>query len=187
MVGYRRELVMDHFTGWRLPVEFQVQEVVNGTGAAARLARGFAGDAPFLLTFGDIFCEPAAYSACMEAMGDGTAAVMGVKWVDDPWQGAAVYADDNGVIERVIEKPAKGTSNTHWNSAGLYALRPMAFDYLDRLTLSARGEYELTDILDRMLADGKELRIARVDGTWRDVGRPEDLAELNATDGESSK
>jgi NDP-sugar pyrophosphorylase family protein len=187
VVGYRRELVINHFTGWRLPVEFRVQEPVNGTGSATALAREFAGDEPFLLTFGDILCEPSAYRECMKSLNDQTAAVMGVKWVDDPWQGAAVYANEAGVIQRVVEKPTPGTSSTHWNSAGLYALRPLAFHYLDRLAPSPRGEYELTDIFDRMLAEGKELRIASIAGDWRDVGRPEDLAALNATGDGSSK
>lgn len=181
VVGYRREMIMEHFRNWRLPIEFRLQEPVNGTGAAARLAREFAGDEPFLLTFGDIFCEPSAYTACTEALHPRTAAVMGVRWSEDPWQGAAVY-ETGGIIQKVIEKPPQGTSTTHWNSAGLYALRPVAFDYLDRLTPSPRNEYELTQVFEMMLADGRELRIAAVDGTWRDVGRPEDLEALNSTD-----
>lgn len=182
VVGYRRELIVEHFRNWRLPVEFRIQDPVDGTGSAARLARTFAASEPFLLSFGDIFCEPAAYSACAAALGSNTLAVMGVKWTEDPWQGAAVYEKD-GIIQRVVEKPPKGASTTHWNSAGLYALRPAAFDYLDRLTLSPRKEYELTQIFEMMLAEGRELRIAAIDGSWRDVGRPEDLADLNAQSG----
>lgn len=181
VVGYRRETIVEHFRDWRLPIEFRVQDPVDGTGSATRLAREFAGDEPFLLSFGDIFCEPSAYTACAEALHPNTVAVMGVKWTEDPWQGAAVYEKD-GVIQKVIEKPPPGSSSTHWNSAGLYALRPVAFEYLDRLTPSPRNEYELTQIFEMMLADGRELRIASVDGTWRDVGRPEDLEALNATD-----
>ena len=64
VVGYQRESIESHFRSWRLPVEFRVQKPVDGTGSAARLAREFAGQEPFLLTFGDILCEPAAYVAC---------------------------------------------------------------------------------------------------------------------------
>ncbi len=41
------------------------------------------------------------------------------------------------------------------------------------------GEYEMTAIFDMMLADGLEVRMAPVEGNWRDVGRPEDLAAVN--------
>ena len=180
VVGYRRETIERHFRHWRLPLEFRVQERADGTGSAARLARDFTGSAPFLLTFGDILCEPAAYLRCGRILEQhpATAAVLGVRDVDDPWRGAAVY-EVAGRITRVVEKPPRGTSATRWNSAGLFALRPIVFDYLDRLQPSARNEYELTSAWELMLADGLELRIAPVEGAWRDVGRPEDLNAAN--------
>jgi NDP-sugar pyrophosphorylase family protein len=183
VVGYRRELIEAHFAHWPLPAAFQVQDPVDGTGSAARLAREFAGAAPFLLTFGDILCEPEAYVRCAEtlARNPNCQVVLGVKEVDDPWQGAAVY-QESGVIRRVVEKPQRGTSTTRWNSAGLYAMRPVVFTYLDRLERSARNEYELTSIFDAMLRDGLELRISAVEGAWRDVGRPEDLKDLSLAD-----
>lgn len=180
VVGYHREIIEEHFRHWRLPVEFRVQEPVDGTGSAARLGREFAGDSPFLLTFGDILCGPQAYTACGRVLDEcpATVAALGVKDVDDPWRGAAVYVEE-GTVRRIVEKPPIGTSTTRWNSAGLYALRPIAFPYLDRLQPSSRNEYELTSIFEMMLQDGLELRISAIEGAWRDVGRPEDLKALN--------
>ena len=181
VVGYRRELIEQYFRHWRLPVSFREQEVVNGTASAALLARDFIAQAPFLLTFGDILCEPDAYIKCGRVLDKypGTVAVLGVKSVDDPWRGAAVYVE-NDRITKVIEKPPRGTSTTRWNSAGLFGLRPAVFQYLDRVTPSARGEYELTSAFELMLADGRELRISEMQGDWRDVGTPEDLNAANS-------
>src|ERR1017187_5508508 len=61
VVGYRREAIEDHFRGSRFPIEFRVQDPVNGTGSAARRARDFVGGEPFLFSFGDILCNPEAY------------------------------------------------------------------------------------------------------------------------------
>ncbi len=181
VVGYQREMIENHFRDWPLPIEFRVQDPVDGTGSAARLAREFAGGEPFLLTFGDILCGPAVYTRCGSVLLDhpGTVAVLGVRDVDDPWRGAAVYERD-GRVYKVIEKPPPGTSTTRWNSAGLYAMRPAAFDYLDRLRPSSRGEYELTSIFEMMLQDHLEVRIAPVEGKWWDVGVPDDLEAANA-------
>lgn len=184
VVGYRRDVVEMYFRGWRLPVEFAVQEVPDGTGSAARLSREFTAGEPFLLTFGDILCGVDAYRRCADVMQQHptSAAVMGARWVDDPWRGAAVY-EEQGLISRVIEKPPPGSSTTHWNSAGLYAFKPVVYDYLERLEPSPRGEYELTSALEMMLAGGLELRIAPVEGSWRDVGTPDDLSAVNSTGG----
>ncbi len=182
VVGYLHEIIEQHFRDWPLAIEFRVQDPVNGTGSAALLAKAFIASEPFLLTYGDILCDPSEYVRCGSILNQdpGPAVVLAVKAVDDPWQGAAVY-EENGRIREIIEKPPQGASTTHWNSAGFYAFRPILFDYLERLQPSPRNEYELTSALDLMLEDGLELRIAPIEGEWRDVGRPEDLAAMNDT------
>jgi dTDP-glucose pyrophosphorylase len=173
-------MIEEHFANWPVPITWRLQDPVDGTGSAALLARDFIGSEPFLLTFGDIICEPRSYVRCGRELEEhpGAAGVLGVRDVDDPWQGAAVY-EVGGRVTRVIEKPPRGTSTTRWNSAGLFGLRPVAFDYLQRLKPSVRNEYELTAIFDMMLADNVEVRVSPMEGLWRDVGRPEDLAALN--------
>lgn len=181
VTGFCHELIEEHFRDWPRPIEFRLQEPVNGTGSAALLAKDFAGPEPFLLSYADILCDAAEYTRCSQILEQnrGAAAVVAVKAVDDPWQGAAVYERD-GRIRRIIEKPPKGTSHTPWNSAGFYAFRPVIFEYLARIQPSPRNEYEMTSALDSMLADGLDLRISAIEGEWRDVGRPEDLAAENA-------
>ncbi len=155
-----------------------MQETLDGTGGAARLARDFAGGDDFLLTFGDILVSAEDYAGIAARLESDaqTEAVAGVKWVDDPWQGAAVYEQD-GMISRMVEKPPPGTSTTHWNSAGLYAFRASIFDQLASIPKSPRGEYELPAAVERLLARGARVRIHAIEGAWRDVGRPEDLPE----------
>src|SRR5215472_3459071 len=122
VVGYRRELIEQHFAVGFPEVSFVTQEVVEGTASAVRLGRGFIGADPFLLTFGDILCGARNYTGIADSLTRNAAsAVLGVKYADDPWQGAAVYADAAGIVSEMIEKPPRGASTTHWNSAGLYA------------------------------------------------------------------
>jgi len=187
VVGYQHEIITNYFRDWPGSLEFRIQDPVNGAGTAARLAKNFATNEPFLLTYGDILCEPEEYVRCGSILDQNseTVAAVAVKAVDDPWQGAAVY-EDNGRIREIIEKPPKGTSTTRWNSAGFYSFRPLIFDYLDRLRPSPRNEYELTSALDMMLEDGLELRISAIQGEWRDVGRPEDLVAVNASPSKST-
>ena len=101
-----------------------------------------------------------------------------VKDVDDPYQGAAVYANEGGRITRIVEKPPKGESTTSWNSAGIYAFRPSIFDELQQVPLSPQGEYELTSAVCQLLEKGRNVRLFAIEGAWRDIGRPEDVAAL---------
>jgi bifunctional UDP-N-acetylglucosamine pyrophosphorylase/glucosamine-1-phosphate N-acetyltransferase len=175
VVGYRRDMIEAHFREFA-GVRFAVQEVVEGTATAVRLGREFCGGEPFLLTFGDIITASANYRGICELRErESAAAVVGVKWADDPWQGAAVYADATGAVSRIIEKPAQGTSTTHWNSAGLYAFAPSVFDEIDRVPKSPRGEYEITSAVEQFIEGGAPVFLFEMKGAWRDVGRPEDL------------
>jgi NDP-sugar pyrophosphorylase family protein len=188
VVGYRRELIEAHFASGFPEVSFVVQEVVEGTASAVRLGRDFVGPDAFLLTFGDILCGARNYMGIADSLTRNAAsAVLGVKYADDPWQGAAVYADAAGTVSEMIEKPPRGSSSTHWNSAGLYAFTPEIFGEIDTAPRSERGEYEITTAIRQLIARGRPVRMFEMDGAWRDVGRPEDLAEAGRVLSESEE
>jgi NDP-sugar pyrophosphorylase family protein len=179
VVGYRRELIQEHLASYPMKIEYPVQEKLEGTARAVGLGREFAGSEPVLVTFGDIVCNAEDYRGIIGRFGAGVAGVLGAKHVDDPWQGAAIYEQD-GTVTRIQEKPPKGTSTTHWNSAGLYVFGPEFFPFNERVPLSQRGEYELTSAVEAMIKAELRLLLYAIRGEWRDVGRPEDLRAVDA-------
>lgn len=175
VVGYRHELFYARFAPDR-SIHFALQDPVDGTGSAARLAEPFVAGSPFLLMFGDILASPEDIQAVWQRLMEDAraAAVIAVKEVEDPWQGAAVY-ETGGVVTEIIEKPPRGTSRTHWNSAGIFAFRPAIFPALAQIGRSPRGEYELTDGIRKLLETGHRVLAQPLAHAWRDVGRPEDV------------
>lgn len=172
VVGYRRDLVQAHFASFP-GISFVVQDVVDGTASAVKLGRNFIGDEPFLLTFGDIITPAENYAGIgADLENSGAATVLGVKWADDPWRGAAVYASPDGRVTRMIEKPTPGTSTTNWNSAGLYSMRPEIFSEIETIPRSSRGEYEIASAVEQLIAKRRLVRMFEMRGAWRDVGRP---------------
>ena len=176
VTGYLGEQIESGLSRCRMPIEFRRQEALDGTARAALLAREWAGAEDFLLTFGDILAEAEDYRGLIAMLEADPAShgVVAVQYAADPWRGAAVY-EASGLLTAIFEKPPPGTSSTHWNSAGIYAFRTAVFDELARVPMSPRGEYELTSAIEQMIAAGRALRMYTLRGTWRDVGRPEDL------------
>jgi NDP-sugar pyrophosphorylase family protein len=176
VTGHGREAIERHYAG-DASVSFAYQEKPDGTGSAALAARAAIGEAPFLLCFADVLADPEAIRRMCGRLGADplAAAILAVVHCDDPYQGAAVY-EREGVLDRIVEKPPRGASATNWNSAGLFAFRPPIFETLARLPLSRRGEYELTEVFDILLAEGRRVLVEPLSGDWRDVGRPEDIA-----------
>src|SRR2546425_8457408 len=177
VTGYRAESIEAHFREYRLPLRFVRQSTIDGTATAALLAREFVGADDFLLTYGDILTGTSCYRDILGSLRQApeVEALLAVKEVEDPYRGAAVYADAGGKVTRIVEKPPRGESTTRWNSAGIYAFRPSIFDELRQAPKSARGEYELTSGVAQLIEGGKVLRIFPIEGQWRDIGRPEGL------------
>jgi dTDP-glucose pyrophosphorylase len=182
ITGYLADVVKDYFGdggkwGWRVDYIDQGQPL--GVGHAVNCGAPLLSDSPFLMTYGDIMLDAGNYGRAVELFEPGTAAVVGLNWVDDPWAGAAVYLDEHENIERIEEKPARGTATTHWNNAGLFVFDPVIFEYTSRIQPSARGEYELPDAITAMIRDGRLVKGLPLEGGWRDVGTPEDYQEIN--------
>lgn len=183
VIGYHANIIQDHFkdgSAYGFHIGYVYQEELNGTGGAVKLTRNNVGEDPFLLTFGDIITSPQNYSRIIQtyqqAPCDG---LIGVNEVEDPFAGAAVCFDtpDNRIFD-IIEKPPKGTSPSKWNNSGLFVFHPKMFDSVDRIELSPRGEYELTDAIRAMVKDRLDVRALPLKGFWGDIGSPEDVNTL---------
>src|ERR1700751_5435165 len=60
IVGYHGETVRDYFgdgTCYGLRIHYATQIVQDGTGRVVNLAQDFAGDSPFVLSYGDILID----------------------------------------------------------------------------------------------------------------------------------
>src|SRR5262245_46841158 len=179
ITGYLAEAVESHFGNGEslgLQIYYVRQTVQNGTGAAFHLAKDFVGTEPFFAGYGDIITSLNNYPRLIQSFDERPCdGLLCLNWVADPYRGAAVYMDSNGLISDIIEKPPQGTSTSNWNNAGLMVFSPRLFGYSADLKPSARGEYEITDAIRAMIRDNRQIRGFKLEGFWSDVGRPEDL------------
>ncbi len=174
VVKYLADTIKDHFgDGSRLGARIQYVDQIDqyGTGAAYLSAKQLIGGEPSMLTFADVITSTATYADALRVFHEtGGAGVVTVNRVDDPCTGAAVVIGGDGRIERIIEKPPKGKSPSNWNASGIFVFSPVIFDYLEKLEPSWRGEYELADAQNLMIAAGLPIYPSYLHGDWLDVG-----------------
>jgi NDP-sugar pyrophosphorylase family protein len=158
------------------------QPELNGTGGAILAAKPhLASEDRFVFGWGDILMDRANYPRFVDhARNDEYDLLLAVNRVKDPFRGAAVYVDAHLIVERIDEKPPKGTAKTEWNNAGLFATGQIIFEYIECLKPSTRGELELPAAISQMIADGRVVRAVDMRGFWSDVGTPEDLEAARA-------
>lgn len=184
IIGYLGERIRERFGDGRemgLRIEYREQTKLDGTGGALLLAGSFC-DGPFFMCFGDILLHPASHYSAMAASfsQDSPDALLAANWVPDPCVGAAVYFDSRSIIQRIVEKPAPGTSGTHYNQAGSFIYTPSIIRELESVGLSPRGEIELTAGVDALLKSGRTVKAYPVpEGDWLDIGTPELLARTD--------
>ena len=76
-----------------------------------------------------------------------------------------------------MEKPKDPISN--WALIGVYVFNDTVFDVVKKIKPSWRGELEITDTIQTLLTDGHKVSVQKVQGWWKDTGKPEDLLEAN--------
>jgi UDP-N-acetylglucosamine diphosphorylase / glucose-1-phosphate thymidylyltransferase / UDP-N-acetylgalactosamine diphosphorylase / glucosamine-1-phosphate N-acetyltransferase / galactosamine-1-phosphate N-acetyltransferase len=194
VTGFRAEVIETHFgdgSEWAARIATGRQIVQDGTGKAPELAKKFVGRSPFLLTYGDILVPPATYPQMLRRFAEGDfAGVITVTPGEDVTKGGLNFFDEKFCLKRLVEKPSAAQleelrrdgwlkpKGPVWYNAGIYIFRPSLFDHTGKLKKSPRGEYELTDAISAMVADGQKLAGLEIQGRWVDVRDPETLARL---------
>ncbi|RME94582.1 MAG: nucleotidyltransferase family protein [Verrucomicrobia bacterium] len=191
---YRAEVVEAHVgdgTRLGLAVTCRRQGELPGTGKAVEPARDFVGSDPFLLTYGDILVRPHTYRRVVERFQSGAYdGLVTVTRGEDVRKGGLLFFDEAFCLRRVEEKPdearlarlqAEGwlrPGDPAWYNAGIYVFGPAVFDHIGRLQPSPRGEYELTDAITALIADGARIAGLEIEDRWVDVRDPETLRQL---------
>jgi bifunctional UDP-N-acetylglucosamine pyrophosphorylase/glucosamine-1-phosphate N-acetyltransferase len=170
VVGYEADRVREHFGDEYRGVQlsYAVQEEQLGTAHAAAAAREHL-DGDFVVLNGDDLYDRAA----IEALFDACPAV-GAYRVDDP-RPYGVFSLDGERVTGVVEKPDDPPSNRV--NVGAYHFPAEAADWLTEVEESERGEYEITDVVERLVG-AREVRAVPVE-RWLGVGRPWELLEAN--------
>jgi dTDP-glucose pyrophosphorylase len=181
IVGYHADTVQNFFgdgSRYNIEIQYATQVVQDGTGRVVDLARNFAGDSPFVLSYGDILVDPANYKRLLD-LPDDVEAIISVTCDEDVSKGGAVFLNKQMELVDLREKSKPGEATSPWYNAGIYTFRPSIFEFISKLKPSPRGEYELTDAIRNLALSGKKVKALELIGEWADVRDPEILARLN--------
>ena len=162
---------------WGVAFTYIQQPSPDGLAQAYILARDFLAGGPSAMVLGDnIFFGHGLPQVLAEADARQTGGTVFGYHVADPQRYGVVDFDAAGQVRQIIEKPAKPPSN--YAVTGLYFLDGTAPDRAAQVTPSARGELEITTLLEMYLAEGA-LRVERMGRgfAWLDTGTHESLLD----------
>ncbi len=127
-----------------------------GLGHAIWMARNVIGNEPFLVLLGDdlVRSEKPCCRQMIDLYNQVNESIVAIQRVpmDQTFQYGIVEGTDTEFdrtfkVERMVEKPAPGTSSSDMAIIGRYLLMPEIFDFLGTTTPGHGGEIQLTDAL----------------------------------------
>ena len=171
-----------------LDLTYRYQGGALGIAHAIGLAREFVGTDSFCTVLGDNILRGATLKDTADEFESGHWRAGTLLYrVPDPERFGVAELDDDGDVVGFEEKPRVPKSDLI--PIGVYFLRPDAFDVIEHLTPSGRGELEITDVLNHYIPD-RRLFTRVFDGHWADAGTVPSLlraAELAADDHASGR
>jgi glucose-1-phosphate thymidylyltransferase len=157
-----------------LDLTYRYQRGALGIAHAIGLTRDFAGDDPIAIVLGDNILHGSLSDFAKEFVASGAEAGAVLKEVRDPERFGVAEFDSAGKLLGFEEKPKRPKSSLI--PIGVYFFRPSVFDVISTLKPSARGEFEITDLLNHYLAQ-RSLVFRTFAGDWIDAGTIEALHE----------
>lgn len=168
-VGFMPEAIQDYFgdgSDWEVNIEYSVEDEPMGTAGSVKLAEDRLSER-FVVVSGDALTDADLAKAVAFHEDRGAEATLVLQEVDDPSEFGIVVVDDEGRVERFLEKPDPEEVFSYTANTGIYVLEPSVLE-----DMPAGEEYDFADDLFPKLLDADRPVYGYVTEKpyWEDIG-----------------
>ena len=165
---------IDSIDCYNLEIKYIDQGEPRGTGDALLKAKDFIDTRVMILAADTLFSDEHITGLCEfheEKKSDATLCLKRISQ-DLISRTSSVKLTDAGRVTDIIEKPEIGQELSNYSAALLHIYEPIVVDYLDKISVSGRGEYELTDAIKMMVDDARVV-------SGKEFTTPPDMTDIN--------
>lgn len=165
-------------TRWGLRITYIEQHGgAQGLAHIIKNARVWLGDDDFLFYLGDNIILGSLDRFIQGFKTQQADVYLALSKVPDPHRFGVPEIAADGSIRHIIEKPEIPPSE--YAVTGIYCYTKKIHNATAAITPSGRGEFEISDAHNALLAQGGKIRYEIVQDWWKDTGKPNDLLEGN--------
>jgi mannose-1-phosphate guanylyltransferase/phosphomannomutase len=176
-VAFLPQAIRTYFGGGEslgLNIEYSVEENPLGTAGSVRLASDRL-DETFLVISGDALCDIDLQKIVDFHNEKGAAVTIGLKSVENPLEFGIVVTDDEGRVERFLEKPSWGQVFSDTINTGIYVLEP---EVLRHIPTDRPFDFS-KELFPLLLEMGRPIYGYVCDGYWQDIGNLDQYRQAN--------
>lgn len=159
-----------------MQLQYATEETPLGTAGSVKNAEAELRDGPFLVISGDALTDIDLTAMVQFHQKQGALVTVALKRMPNPLEFGIVITDDDGRIDRFLEKPTWGQVFSDTVNTGIYIMQPEIFDHI--------AEGEIVDfsshVFPALLKAGAPLYGYIADGYWEDVGTQESYLRVQA-------
>lgn len=178
-LAFMPRVIQDYFgegEEWGVEIKYAVEESPLGTaGSIKNAAHLLDAHEPLLIISGDAITDIDLTEVIRFHKEKGGAVTIALKRVPDPLDFGVVITDENGRIERFLEKPTWGQVFSDTINTGIYVIEPWVLDYIPE---GVSFDFS-ADLFPKLMEDGHALYGIAVDGYWCDVGSRESYMQVH--------
>ena len=168
-VGFMPEVIQDYFgdgSDFDVDMEYSVEDEPMGTAGSVKLAEDRLTER-FIVVSGDALTDANLQKAVAFHEDRGSEATLVLQEVDDPSEFGIVVVDDEGRVERFLEKPDPEEVFSYTANTGIYILEPTVLE-----DIPEDEEYDFADDLFPKLLDAGRPVYGYVTEKpyWEDIG-----------------
>ncbi len=157
-----------------IDIQYSVEESPLGTAGSVRHASERLDDTVLVIS-GDALCDIDLNEIVTFHREKGAAVTIGLKSVDNPLEFGIVVTDEEGRVERFLEKPSWGQVFSDTINTGIYVLEP---EVLRHVPTDRPFDFS-TELFPLLLEMGRPIYGCVCDGYWQDIGNLDQYRQAN--------
>ncbi len=178
LLYFKPEVIKNYFKDGKdfgIDIKYVIPDEDYGTAGAVKMAEEYLKDDNFIIISGDLVTDFDFQKIFDYHNKKASRLTITLTSVENPLEFGVVITDEEGRIEKFLEKPSWGEVFSDTINTGIYIIEPEILDYIPQ-----KENFDFAkDLFPKLMEEGIDLMGYNAKGYWRDVGNPDSYREVH--------